>query len=232
LNTRDPNLPLLEFVALAFGPLRDRFVFIGGCVSGLLVTDASAPPTRSTRDVDVIVEVVSLADYHHLEKELLEAGFRHDFSPEAPVCRWIVGNALVDVMPTDERVLGFGNRWYPETNRSAAPFALPGGSTIKLITAPLFLATKLEAFHGRGRGDYSASHDLEDVVALIDGRPELLREIAATTGGLRDFLVTRIAVLLDETAFLQALPGHLPGDESSQGRVPIVLDRMRLIAAL
>jgi hypothetical protein len=161
-----------------------------------------------------------------------EAGFRHDRSPEAPVCRWTVGAALVDIMPTDERVLGFGNRWYPEAINTAEPFTLPIGGTIKVITAPFFLATKLEAFGGRGCGDYYASHDLEDIVALIDGRPELVGEIAASAGNLRDFLTTQIGSLLDEAAFLQALPGHLPGDEAGQGRVPMVTDRMRQIAAL
>ncbi len=112
MNPKDPNLPLLESVAKAFGPLRERFVFIGGCISGLLVTDAAASPARTTRDVDVIVEVVTLADYHRLEKELLELGFRHDLSHDAPICRWTAGSALVDVMPSDEHVLCFGNRWY------------------------------------------------------------------------------------------------------------------------
>ena len=232
MKRRDPNLPLLEYVARSLGPLRERFVFIGGCVSGLLVTDIAAPPARATRDVDVIVEVATLADYHHLEKELLAVGFRHDRSPDAPVCRWTIGSAIVDVMPTEERVLGFGNRWYPEAISTAEPFTLPSGGTIRVITAPLFLATKLEAFGGRGGGDYRASHDLEDVVAVIDGRAVLVREIAATTGDLRDFLTTQIGSLLKKATFLQALPGHLPGDEAGQGRAPIVMDRMRQIAAL
>jgi predicted nucleotidyltransferase len=212
--------------------MRERFVFIGGCISGLLVTDAAASPARTTRDVDVIVEVVTLADYHRLEKELLEIGFRHDLSPDAPICRWTVGSALVDVMPSDERVLGFGNRWYRDAIRTAEPFALPKSGPIRLITAPLFLATKLEAFRGRGGGDYYASHDLEDVIALIDGRAELVDEITASTGELREFLTTQIAVLLADAAFLQALPGHLPGDAAGQGRLPVVLDRLRQIAAL
>jgi predicted nucleotidyltransferase len=232
LKRRDPNLPLLESVARAFGPLRERFVFIGGCVSGLLVTDAAAPPARTTQDVDVIVEVLTIAQYHHLEKDLLAAGFRHDRSPDAPVCRWTIGAALVDIMPSEERVLGFGNRWYPEAIRSAELFSLPSGDTIKLITPPLFLATKLQAFGGRGHGDYQASHDLEDIVALVDGRPEIVHETAASTGALRDYLVTQIAALLEVDAFIKALPGHLPRDEAAQGRLPVIIDRLRQIAAL
>ena len=111
------------------------------------------------------------------------------------MCRWTIGAALVDIMPSEERVLGFGNRWYPEAIRSAELFSLPSGRTIKLITAPLFLATKLQAFGGRGHGDYQASHDLEDIVALVDGRPEIVHETAASTGALRDYLVTQIAAL-------------------------------------
>ncbi len=135
-------------------------------------------------------------------------------------------------MPSEERLLGFGNRWYPEALRSAELFSLPSGGTIKLITAPLFLATKLQAFGGHGHGDYQASHDLEDIVALVDGRPEIVHETAASTGALRDYLVTQIAALLEVDAFIKALPGHLPSDEAAQGRLPVIIDRMRQIAAL
>jgi hypothetical protein len=68
MNPADPNLPLLESVAHALGPLCDRFVFVGGCATGLLVTDRAASPVRATQDVDVVVEVVSLAGYHTLER--------------------------------------------------------------------------------------------------------------------------------------------------------------------
>jgi len=184
VRPRDPNLPMLESVARALGPLCKRFVFVGGCASGLLVTDSAAPPARTTQDVDVIVEVLSLAEYHKLEHELIGAGFQHDRSQDAPVCRWIVGAALMDVMPTDERVLGFGNRWYEAAARSAEMFVLPSGREIRLINPALFLATKLDAFAGRGGSDYSASHDLEDIVTsrlrqiaelLVSGQPRTTR---------------------------------------------------------
>lgn len=101
MNPADPNLALLESIAAALGPLRDRFVFVGGCTTGMLVTDVAAAPVRATRDVDVIVEVLTLADYHALERELEKAGFSHNRSPEAPICRWIVGTGVLDVMPTE-----------------------------------------------------------------------------------------------------------------------------------
>jgi hypothetical protein len=58
-----------------------------------------------------------------------------------------------------------------------------------------FLAFKLEAFDGRGKGDYRASHDLEDLVAVIDGRPEVVDEVAGASEALRAFLAKRLHVL-------------------------------------
>jgi hypothetical protein len=52
VNPVDPNLALLELIAAALGPLRERFVFVGGCTTGMLLTDIAAAPVRATRDVD------------------------------------------------------------------------------------------------------------------------------------------------------------------------------------
>lgn len=205
---------------------------MGGCVTGLLITEAASPPVRTTRDVDVIVEVVSLGEYHTLEHQLQQAGLRHDRSQDAPVCRWLAGSALLDVMPTDRAVLGFGNRWYDEAVRTAVTYTLPSGTSIRLITAPVFIATKLEAFADRGDGDFLASHDLEDITAIIDGRPALADEAAVASPEIRRHLSAQMKVLLQSSAFLNALPGHLPGDPVSQARLPLILERMRQISRL
>lgn len=199
MNSVNPNLALLEPIAAALGPLRERFVFVGGCTTGILVTDVAAAPVRATRDVDVIVEVVTLAEYHALERELEKAGFSHDRSPEAPICRWIIGTSLLDVMPTDERVLGFANRWFTQAIHTAESVKLPSGRMIRLVTPPLFLATKLEALRGRGRGDYLTSHDLEDIIAVIDGRHELLEDVRASASQLREYIAHEIGVLLQNS---------------------------------
>ena len=230
MNLTDPNLPLLESVAQALGPLCDRFVFIGGCATGQLVTDPAASPVRTTQDVDVVVEVISLAGYHALERQLEQAGFKHDRSPDAPVCRWLVGGCMLDVMPTDKDVLGFGNRWYDLAVRTAESMRLPSGRAIRLIAPTVFLATKLEAFHGRGGGDFLASHDLEDITVVVDGRPGLVNEVATSDIALRTYLADEIGSLLRNPAFLEALSGHLPGDETSQARLPIIRERLQLLA--
>lgn len=230
--TSDPNLPLLEAVVAALGTLCERFVFVGGCATGLQVTAAGGPPIRATRDVDVIVEVLTLGDYHNLERELELAGFRHDQREDAPICRWRLGAAVLDVMPTDPSILGFGNSWYDEAIRTATWRTLPGGMQIRVISAPAFVATKLEAFAGRGSGDFLASHDLEDLITVVDGRAELVEEISATSAPLRSYLANQLRNLLMNPRFTEALPAHLPGDNASQARVPVIAERIRRIAAL
>jgi hypothetical protein len=223
------NLDIVLVVAERLGDLRDKVVFLGGAVTDLLITDPAAPAVRHTDDVDVIVDLASHAAYASLAARLRKLGFREDRSEDAPVCRWSVGGVLVDVMPTSAAVLGFGNRWYEPAIRHAEQRRV-GRMPIRVVSAPYFLGTKLEAFDGRGHGDYMASRDLEDIVAVLDGRSEIVQEVGAAAPELREYLALRIGQLLDEPLFREAVSGHLPGDDTSQRRVPGVLQRLRKIA--
>jgi len=79
---------------------------------------------RFTQDVDVIVEVTSRAHYYQLEAELRKNGFINDQSEDAPLCRWLIQGIKVDIMPTDEKILGFGNQWYPFAIKTAQIYHL------------------------------------------------------------------------------------------------------------
>jgi hypothetical protein len=182
--------------------------------------------------VDVVIEVATRTDYWKLEKEMTARGFMRDQSEGAPVCRWIFDGLLLDLMPTDPTLLGFGNRWYPDAIQTAWVCTLASGLRIRVVDPPHFLATKLEAFHGRGGGDYLASHDMEDLVAVIDGRLEIVNEVATTDAKLRGYLATSFATLLADPAFPYALQGHLPSDPGSQARLPLVMTRLKNIASL
>lgn len=229
-RAQNPNLAILEAALQRLGALAEEMVFLGGCATGLLLTDAAAPPIRATKDVDAIVELASLGDYHRLSEQLRAAGFGEDTSDDAPICRWTCDEILLDVMPTDETLLGFGNRWCREALEHATEAELPSGTSIGLVSAPYFLATKLAAFDGCGGGDYVMSHDMEDLIAVLDGRPEIVDEVRTCGEGVRVHLAERFLALLSDTGFLDALPGHLPGDAASQGRVPLVVDRIKAIA--
>jgi hypothetical protein len=131
-------------------------------------------------------------------------------------------------MPTDSTLLGFSNRWYRAALENSIT-AEVGHHQIGLISAPYFLATKLGAFHGRGQFDYRMSHDLEDIVAVIDGRPEIVAETQTSETSLQQYLSDEFRALLSERDFLEALPGHMLPDAVSQQRIRIVLDRMQQI---
>ena len=209
--------------------LRDRVVFVGGMIRGLLITDPGAPPERPTDDVDLIVELSSTT-YHRLAAELRSLGFREDTTPGAPICRWIVEGVRVDVMPTEGGVLGFRNRWYADAMARAIEVHADG-ERFRIIDAPHFCATKLDAHSDRGAGDMY-HHDLEDVIAVVDGRLELCAEFAATSIHLRRYVAAEFRRLLGTPAFLEALPGHLPGDAASQARLPLLCERLEALASL
>jgi hypothetical protein len=227
---RDPNITRVEIIASALGPLRERVVFVGGCAVGLLITDAAASPVRVTFDVDLVASVSALAGYHGMEKELARLGFRRDMSPDAPICRWRYRELEVDLMPADPNILGFSNRWYPLALTSAADFRLPSGSEIRLIAAPVFVGTKFEAHASRGGGDLLASHDMEDIINIVDGRPTLLEEIAAAPEDLRMYLREHCAQLLADSHFNDYLPGLIAPGEDLAERALIVAERLQAIA--
>lgn len=224
------NLAMIHHVAMRLGDLVDSVVFLGGATTTLLITDAAAGDVRPTKDVDVIVEITTTAEYHRLAEQLRGCGFNEDTTEGAPLCRWLIDGIIVDVMPTDEATLGFSNRWYREAFEHAT-LTLVEGVAIRVVTAPFFLATKLEAFRTRGHENFMASHDLEDIISLVDGRSELVEELGLAPAALQSYLATTFRQLLANPLFLDALPGHLPGDAASQQRLPLLLERLQRISA-
>jgi hypothetical protein len=224
----DPNLRLLEEAATKLAPFLREIVFVGGVTLGLLITDKAAAPIRSTDDVDVIAEILTYVDYIAFSERLRKAQFTEDTSDEPLTCRWFHGKLKLDVLSLSKEVLGYTNIWYERALHNAISFALPSGQLIKVITAPYFLGTKMEAFRGRGQMDFQASHDLEDFVAVIDGRSTILKEIADSPSDVRDYLAEAARSLLSESRFLDAVPGFV----LDYGRVPLILERLNQLTHL
>lgn len=227
---RNANYELLVSAARLLKPLLDELVFVGGCATGLMITDEAAASVRATIDVDAIAEIMSYAQYTDFSERLRALGFSEDVDEGAPLCRWKHGQITLDVMPLDEKILGFSNRWYSTAMRAADRFPLEPSVQIRVVTPPYFVATKLEAFKGRGGGDYFSSHDLEDLLSVVDGRPALLNEIRMAPQDIRGYITAEIKALLQDPRFLDALPGHLLPDAISQARVGILLRRLESIS--
>lgn len=220
----NPNLAILELVAQALGPVGKDVVYVGGCATGLLLTLERADRIRITEDVDIVAQALTLKDYHAIERRLRKQGFANDMRPKAPICRWVYKNVTLDLMPTVPGILGFANRWYPLAVKTASSLRLPSGTEIKLIGAPAFIATKLEAFKDRGKSangalDFLGSRDMEDIITVADRRPELPDECRAMPVALRRYLAKEFSKLFANADFETTLAGHLPGDAASQQRL-------------
>ncbi len=225
------SVELLELGAAALGDLVEEVVFVGGATVVLWITDPAAPPPRPTKDVDVIVEVSSRSDYYAFEERLRQAGFRDEGTV---ICRWIHrdGGLILDAMPTDAALLGFENRWQRKAFPNAAELTLPSGAQIRAVPPAFLLATKLEAHQGRGEGDLLGSRDFADLVALVDGREELIDEVKLAPAELQRYVSQAVGSLLADDRLLDGVQGQLPPDAASQGRAEaVVITRLREIVA-
>ncbi|MEI6029069.1 MAG: hypothetical protein WCT47_20520 [Betaproteobacteria bacterium] len=221
----DPNLPDLRRIAVALGDLCEQVVFVGGAVAGLLVTDPLADSVRATRDVDAVVNT-SRARFHEIEAQVAQRGFERDVRSDV-ICRWLhsaLGVAF-DLMPVQPEVLGFTNRWYPYAVETAERVDLGEGARIRLVSAVAFVATKLEAFASRGHGDFLSSHDLEDVLNIVDGREELSGEIADAPIEVREAVAGIFRRLLSNADFVNVFPGLM----AEPARAPLVWARLKML---
>jgi hypothetical protein len=229
----DPNFAQLELAAVRLGPLLDELTLVGGCAAGLLINDPAATQPRSTFDVDFIVEAATYVSLGAFNERLKARGFQPDATPGAPICRWRCGSSIVDVMPNDERVLGFSNRWYSSAVRHRVCRRLSNGFDLYHVDAPHFLATKLEAFESRGAGDVVVSHDIEDAIRVVDGRESVLDELDRAPTGVRSYVAASISRVLADRYFLEALPTYFGDLEEGSARARVTEDRLRkLIAAV
>jgi len=218
------NIELVELAASTLGELVEHVVFVGGATVGLWISDPAAPPVRPTDDVDVVVEVTSRSDFHDFEARLRDADFGEDQQSRV-ICRWRHRKTglILDAMPSRADILGFDNEWQAAALPHAIWVELPSGARIRAATPVYMLAMKLEAFKGRGKGDFLGSRDFGDIIALIDGRSELLGEVANAPADVRTYIAREMRQLLTASRLMDGLAGATRGDPASQERVGVVI---------
>ncbi|KLI97852.1 hypothetical protein [Luteimonas sp. FCS-9] len=225
---------MLQRVADALGPeLLREVAFVGGCTTGMLITDdVSREAVRYTDDVDLIVHVLGLGNWYQLQRVLAEKGFRTTAEDDV-ICRTRLrdggaGELIVDFMPDDAAVLGFGNRWYADALREAVDHALPSGTVVRVVGPAYFLGTKLEAYRGRGNRDPLASRDVEDILNVVDGRASLGDEVAQAPEALRADIAGGIAELLRHRDFDYAVQATA---RNNREREALLFTRLEALAA-
>ena len=228
------NIELLEVAAEALDDLLDEVVFVGGATLELWITRQGAVEVRPTEDVDVVVEVTTRTAFHDFEARLRAHGFA-EAQDSRVICRWrhTDSQLVLDAMPARADILGFENRWQAATLPHAVDRELPSGRNIRAAPPPYLLAMKLEAWSGRGRGDFLGSRDFEDIALLLDRRAELIDEISVADADLRRYVAAEAGKLLDDPRTQGGLMGAVPPDDLSQNRVPtVLLPALSALAAL
>lgn len=197
---------MLTAVAKGLGSqLLPKVAFVGGCTTALHVTDELALQSiRFTDDVDLIVQIISKSHWREIQSQLRERGFSESINDDV-ICRMRLGELKIDFMPDDESILGLTNRWYRTAVESARYIELSSSVSIRVVDPAHFIATKLEAYKGRGGGDPLSSHDIEDILTVVDGRPELTNDILACDSLLRAYIAEQLTVLLEIDDFEYAV---------------------------
>lgn len=197
---------------------------IGGATIPLFITEPQFVEVRPTLDVDVVLPTEV---YRAFEPRMEEVGFKH--LPESGVvCRRSFGDIAVDLMPDDAAVFGFAGTWYPEVLASSWTMKSTAGP-IRLTGVCELFATKLEAAFDRGSNDFRLSHDLEDLIAILNGRkrfPEEIRHLENLE--LQSFVAQHLRTLSELRNWeTEILPCHLGA--LARNRVPFVQDRIQKI---
>ena len=200
------NITRIRAVSNALGDLKDQVVFVGGATVSLYATRA-AIETRVTNDVDIAVELGSYKKYIELEEQLRKMGFQNDTTGH--IGRFLLEGLIVDVIPTDEKVLGFSNIWYKEGFQTAQDYTIDPQHVVKIFSPPYFIASKFEAFKGRKpKEDPRASQDLEDIVFVLENRTPIWDEMRSVQGTIRDYLLSEFRNLYNNPHIEELIDGH------------------------
>lgn len=131
-------------------------------------------------------------------------------------CRMRLNDLIVDFMPDDEKILGYSNRWYGQALAEAKDYELQDKLIIRLVTPAFFIATKLEAYKGRGNNAPLQSRDIEDILNVFDGRAELVEEINQAPLNLRIYISKELSQLLGHPDFEYAVQSTAHGQRDRE----------------
>lgn len=206
---RDELVARLTHLRARLGPVADRCVVVGASCAALF--PRGPIPIRETGDIDLLVRASGYVEWQAELERFRASGFAEDPTSTA-ICRLVGHDLVVDLMPVPWETLGF-NRWYADGWRDREPDAATG---LFRLSPVYFLATKLEAFKDRGRGDPMSSDDLADIVIFLRNRTipadELATRHEVVYRAVREEL--RGLAALELRAY--AVSGHFEGTTAAQ----------------
>lgn len=206
LKDRTISLHTVAEVARSLKHLKDKMVFVGGAVVSLYTDDPAADEIRPTSDIDLTVMLMSYGEWVQMQEELASLDIFPD--PAGPsIFRYKLRDIPLDIIPFQDSSLGPSNRWYALGMNDLLNIEVHG-EQIQIFPPPCFLATKFEAFNSRGR-DYRTSHDIEDIVYVLDNRATIAEEIIDASTEIRSFIKDSIRKILDRGLLDEVLTAHI-----------------------
>ncbi len=218
------NLNMLKIIVEGLGDLAKDVVFVGGVIVELYVDDISqVAEVRQTDDVDCIVEIAGRWAFTEFEEKLRRQKFEND---QKVICRWHYKNITVDIMPTDESILGFSNQWYSDGIVNSIAYQIDETVSIQILSKPYFIACKLEALFNRGMDDLRVSKDFEDIVFILNYSTAVSNEVNNTSVKLKSFIKESCKRLLENPALTEAIFCVLPYGENDPDYVKAIIHQL------
>lgn len=221
------NLLRIKIVNDALADLRKDVVYVGGATVAMY-KDRPASDARITDDVDIVIELATYSGYAAIEEKLRQRGFENDITSKV-LCRYKINGIIVDIMPTEENVLGFKNHWYSEGFKNSIEYPISDSETVKIFKSVYFLASKLDAFNDRGNNDGRLSSDFEDIIYILNNRSTIWNEMENAPGNVKDYLRAEFSQLLNNDYFDEWISAHL--DFTEQRRVNFIIGGLNTFVA-
>ncbi len=210
------NVLRIKVVYNALEELAQEVVFVGGATVSLY-SDRMAEELRPTDDIDILVELLNYQGYTKVEEKLRIKGFVNDVNSKV-ICRYKIQGITVDVMPTDEKILGFSNLWYPHGYKKAVRYQLAEKIVIKIFKPEYFLASKLEAFKNRGNNDGRTSTDFEDIIYILNNRSAIWKEFHESDQAVKSYLKTEFTSLFKNKYLEEWISSNLEFTERKRSK--------------
>ena len=183
-------------------------VFVGGSVVALYADDPAADEVRPTDDIDIVVGISTRVGFSQFEEKTRNLGFQNVMDSKF-IGRYKINEIIVDVMPIEESILGFTNKWYEEGTEKSFLFALDEEVSIRLMPFHYFIASKIEAHNSRNKGDLRQSKDFEDIVYSFDNRLDPLTDLEKATGEIKAYLKQNMNELSEDFNFHECVYHNL-----------------------
>ena len=219
LKNKTVNIKVVEKVAISLEELNKEVIYVGGAVVSLYVTDEGAEQPRPTKDIDISVQISTYAQMEELREKLALKRIYPALS-EKVMYRYSFEDILIDFIPFEQTPLGPTNSWLKPGFEKAYPVNI-GELEIKILPVSLFLATKWEAFKGRG-GDPRVSPDFEDIIYIIDNNKELVTDVRNANKDVQEYLKEMSTEILDHPYRNEIIECHINPFTVEERRAVIV----------